>query len=141
MPCLEVLKGYSSSNPYVTCYSYLTTLDALWYQCPIDFIAIDTNISEESFAAVSTLGKGAVVQCVAWVINNICILYTSKVLKWGKVLMQIFSNLRGMWFLAHMCQIFIGVVTDTVYGSAHTEFLVFVLHRYLFLITLLVECM
>ena len=55
------------------------------------------------FAGNSTLGKGAVVhlyQCVTWTVDKICILYTSKALKWGKVLMQIFADPRGTWFLA-----------------------------------------
>ena len=81
----------------------------------MDFIDIDNEeIDAEIFArnipfvGDSNLGEGMVVQfyqCVECYVDNICILYTSKALKWGKVLMKIFADPRGTWFLAHTWQI------------------------------------
>ena len=56
--------------------------------------------------------------------------------------MQIFADPRGAWFFGRVRgELFVGMVTATVYGSVHTGFLVSVMSRYLFLGALLVEFM
>ena len=60
------------------------------------------------FIADSSLGEGKMIQlypCVAGAVGEICIVYTSKALKWGKVLMQIFTNSRSPWFFGRAWQI------------------------------------
>ena len=75
------------------------------FQCiqdKVDFIDIDhEEINADLFArnisviGDSDLGEGMVVQLyqfMAWAVNMICIWDISKALKWGKVLMQIFTD-------------------------------------------------
>ena len=55
-------------------------------------------------------------KCVVYAVKSICIWYISKALKWGKVLLQIFPDPRGSWFLARTCSF----VHWYGYGCAHT---------------------
>ena len=55
-----------------------------------------------SFLFDHKLGEGVIDcfnKCVVYAVERICIWDISKALKWGKVLLQIFPDPRGSWFL------------------------------------------